>query len=209
MATPTTFVNDVLFQSNVTFTGTIQTKFDRTQLAQEPLASYPVKLTDFRVFDAFQTNLPGTAASDDLGLVGGAFGTGSPTLQSSDSKAASVTQYARCMITMPPEYDSGETVTIRVHAGMNTTISDGTATVDVECYEVDQTGGIGSDLCTTNATSINSTTNSDKDFSITASGLAPGDILDVRITIAITDTATGTAVIGEIGSVELLCDIRG
>jgi hypothetical protein len=113
------------------------------------------------------------------------------------------------LVQLPPEYDDGETVQIRVHGGMKTTVSDTTATVDVECYESDKERGISADLCTTSAQTINSLTFGDDDFTITATSLVSGDVLDIRITVAITDGATGTAVLGEIGSVELLCDIRG
>lgn len=181
----------------------------RTKLAQDGTQAYMIPWTAFRVHDALQTNLPGTAATDDLGLIGGTFGSASPVIQTSDAKATSVTQRARFQVALPPEYVDGETVTLRVHAGMNTTVSDGTATVDVECYESDKEGGVGSDICSTSATTINSLTAADVDFTITPSGLVSGDVLDVRVTIAITDSATGTAVIGEIGYVALLLDVKG
>ena len=208
MAT-STFADNVTFQGNVTFTGSVVTKWDRAQLKQDDLAVFQIPLTDFRVHDAMQTVLPGTAASDDLALIGTAFGTSSPTIQTSDLKNTTGTQRARCLVRIPESYVTGETVKIRVYAGMNTTVASSSATVDVEAYEVDGTGGISSDLCTTAATSINSLTNAAKDFDITSSALAAGDVLDVRLTIAITDSATATAVIGEIGYVALLCDIKG
>lgn len=209
MAT-STHSGDHVFQGAVTFAGSIATTFARSQLTQETLAAFPVPLTDLRVHDAFQTVLPGTAASDDLGLLGTAFGTSAPTVVTSDAKATTVTQRARFMCQLPPEYQTGETVVIRIYAGMKTTVSDGTATLDVEAYEMLGSGGIGSDLVTTSATSINgSLTNSARDFTLTSSGLTAGDWLDVRITIAITDAATATAVIGEIDWIQLCCDIRG
>jgi hypothetical protein len=92
---------------------------------------------------------------------------------------------------------------------MQTTIADTSCTADVECYESDKEASIGSDLCTTAATSINSTTFADYDFTITASGLVSGDILDVRLTIACNDAATATAVIPTIGAVTFVLDIKG
>tara|TARA_Y100000310_G_scaffold342361_1_gene445311 strand:- start:1154 stop:1828 length:675 start_codon:yes stop_codon:yes gene_type:complete len=182
----------------------------RTKLEQNALAKFVIPLTAFRVFDALQTNLPGTAAADDLGLIGGTFGTNSPTLQTSDLKAAGATNMrARCLVALPAEYDDGETVQIRVHGGMKTTVSDTTATVDIECYESDKEEGISADLCTTAAQDINSLTAGDDDFTITPTSLVSGDVLDIRVTVAINDGATGNAVIGIIGSIELLCDIKG
>lgn len=205
------FTEDVVFSGDVKFTGTISTTFDRTLLTEDALSPYPIPLTSLRVHDAYQTVLPGTAGTDDLGLLGTAFATSAPTVVTSDAKATTVTQYARFEVQMPAEYQAGESVKIRIFAGMKTTVSDGTATVDLVAYKKTGDGGItGGDICATAATSINaSTTNAARDFTITAATLSPGDILDCRIVIAITDTATGTAVIGEIDYIQLLCDVKG
>jgi hypothetical protein len=92
---------------------------------------------------------------------------------------------------------------------MLTTVSDGAATIDIECWKSSEAATAGSDLCTTAAQSIKSLTLADLDFTITPTTLAPGDILEVVITIAIADTATGTAVIGVLGSLKLACDTKG
>ena len=148
-------------------------------------------------------------SSDDLRLVGGTFATASPTVQTSDSKNTSVTQYARFLVRVPAEYVAGETLTLRAHAGMNTTVASSSATIDFQVYKSDLEGSIGSDLCSTSATTINSLTDADCDFVIDGSSLVAGDFLDVRTTIAIVDSATGTAVIGQIGGIALLADVRG
>jgi len=181
----------------------------RSKLAQDTSQPYVVPLTTLRVHDAITSFLPSAATSDDLGLITGTFGTDAPTVQSSDGKATTVTQYGRFLFQMPPEYDDNETVVLRVRAGMITTISDGTATVDVQCYEADGDGAVGADLCTTAATTMNSLTKANVDFTITDASLVAGDWLDVRVTIAITDAATGTAVIGEISQILFMLDIRG
>ena len=182
----------------------------RSKLEQNTLRSFPINMTDWRVHDALQTVLPGTSASDDLGLYGGTFGSSGPLIRTYDVKAAgAVTLYARALVRLPAEYDPGETVSIRAKAGMVTTVADTTATIDFQIYASDKQGGVGSDLCTTSAASINSLTFANKDFSITATALSPGDWLDVRVTVAVNDAATGTAVIAAIGAIELLCDIRG
>ena len=181
----------------------------RSKIAQTTLAPFFIPWTAFRVWDAYQTNLPGTPATDDLGLIGGTFATGSPSIQTEDLKAAgATTSYARFCVALPPEYDDGETVTLRIHAGMLTTVADTTATIDLEVYESDKEAGIGADICATAAASINSLTLADKDFTITPASLVSGDVLDCRIAIAINDGATGTAVKGIVGYAALLCDIR-
>ncbi len=92
---------------------------------------------------------------------------------------------------------------------MITTVASVACTVDIECYRSNNETSIGSDLCATSAISINSLTFADKDFTITAATLARGDLLDIRLTILVNDSGTGTVVAGCAGAVELLCDIRG
>ncbi len=182
----------------------------RASLLQDDLATYTIPLTDFRVWDALHTNLPGTSATDDLALVGGTFTSASPTIQTSDLQDAGATsRYARVMIRIPAEYVGAQTVTLRFHAGMKTNPADVSATLDVQAYASDEEEGVSADLCSTAATTINSTTMADKDFLITPTALSAGDLLDVRITVAVNDAATGAEVIGIIGAVQLLCDVKG
>ena len=181
-----------------------------SKLAQQPLQVFPVKLTDARVHDAIATVLSGTPASDDLGLVGGTFGTDSPMLSAGDLKAAgATTRRARLLLPVPANYQDGETIQLRLRCAVETTVADTSCTVDVEVFKGDGTGAVGSDLCTTAAQTINSLTPANVDFTILASGVDPGDLLDVRLSIACTDAATGTAVTPVIYSVTLLCDTRG
>src|SRR5574338_320399 len=78
---------------------------DPDKMGQRVLAEYSVPLTAFRVWDALQTNLPGTSATDDLGLITGTFGTDAVYIGTSDLKAAGATsRYARVLIPLPPNY---------------------------------------------------------------------------------------------------------
>lgn len=179
-------------------------------LKQDANAIFPITMERLRVWDAMQTNLPGTAATDDLALISGTFGTAPSMIQAGDLKAAgATTRYARVQIALPECYDAGETITLNISAGMKTTIADTSCTLDVEAYKLDKISGIGSDLCATAAQSINSVTFATKTFTITASGLVAGDVLDVRIAIACNDAATGTAVTPTIAAIDLVCDIKG
>lgn len=180
----------------------------KTTHSQQALAVHAIPLTDMRVWDALQTILPAAGANDDLGLVTGTLGTHAPKLSTGDVKAAGCTRYAAFLLALPPEYDDGETLQVRVHAGMETTIADDSATVDVECYKSDRDGTSGADICATAAQSINSLTFSDKDFTITPTGLSAGDLLLIRLAITIVDGSTGTAVIGVIGDVQILADTK-
>lgn len=202
------FDGDVRVTGNLQVDGTLP-NYARSNLAQDPNAVFTVPWVDFRVWDALATNLPATGANDDLGLYGGTFGSASPKLSTGDVKAAGCTRYARCQFQLPAEYDAGQSVTLRCHAGMTTTVADTSASLDVECYKSDTEAGVGSDICATAAQSINSLTDADKDFTITPTGLTAGDVLDIRLTITVVDAATGTAVIADIGAVEMLVDIKG
>jgi hypothetical protein len=212
MANPTTLPGDLIVAGNIRLNGTLSPAVAKSDiLALSELQPYPIPLTDFRVWDAMQTNLPGTPSADDLGLVGGTFGAATPSLRSEDLKAAGATnKRARVLVQLPWDYVAGQTIKLRFAAGMITTVADTTATLDCEAYKLqnDPDDAIGSDLVSTAATTINSLTFANIDFTVTPTGLSPGDILDVRLTAAVNDGATGTAVIAGITSAKLLVDVR-
>lgn len=214
----------VIFTGAVTFSGTATlpsscvgntqitstAAIDRTKLQQNANAVYDLSLLNARVWDAMQTLLPTTSANDDLGLYAGTWGTNSPAIKTSDLKAlGATTRYCLFELIVPAEYDAEQSLTLRLHAGMETTVADTTATIDATIYKSDEAGLVGSDLCTTAATTINSLVLADVDFSITATGINPGDKLYARVAVAINDAATGTQVVGILGKAELLVDIRG
>lgn len=206
--------NETRLPGDLTVPGTLKAVtyvgIGRSSLTTDSLSVFPIPFADLRVWDAQQTNLPGTSASDDLGFYGGTFGSGAPLIRTYDVKAASAqTMYARFQTRVPAEFVAAGTLKLRLAAGMVTTVAGTSATVDVECYKVNKDNSIGSDLCATNAQSINSLTFANKDFTITSSGLSPGDVLDVRITVATNDAATATAVIAAIAGIDLLADIKG
>lgn len=200
---------DVVVQGALIVTGALP-EIVRSDLTTDQQQIFLIPWEAWRVWDAFATNLPGTAATDDLALVGGTFGTNAPSIQAGDLKAAgATTRYARCVVQIPPEFVTGGSVIIRTHAGMKTTVADTSCTVDFSAYRSNKEDAVGSDLVTTSPTTINSLTKANKDFTVDSTTLLPGDYLDIRIAVACTDAATGTAVIPFIGSVEVLLDIRG
>ena len=180
----------------------------RGDFKQEDLVVYGVPLTDCKVHDALITNLPGTAAADDMALVTGTPGTHAPTLQGVDFGGTSTDEACSFLFTLPSEYVDAQTVVVRCHAGMLTTVSDGTATLDCEVWSDDGDGTVSADLCTTAATDINSTTLADIDFSITSTALNTGDLLQVQLTFGGSDTGNAGVMIPTITSVKLLLDVR-
>ena len=212
MASPVSLPGDLIVAGSIRLNGSLTPAIAKANiLALAELQPYPIPLTDFRVWDAMQTVLPGTPATDDLGLVGGTFGTATPSLRSEDLKTAGATnKRARVLVQLPWDYQAGQSVTLRFKAGMITTVADTTATLDCEAFKLqdDPDDAIGSDLVSTAATTMNSLTFANIDFVVTPTGLSPGDILDVRITCAVNDAAGATAVIAGVTSAKLLCDVR-
>lgn len=200
----------LIVQGDLTVSGTFN-GVTRASINQTELAEFTIPHTAWRVWDAFQTNLPGTSAADDLGLYGGTWATNTPAIKSYDVKAAgTITLYARAMVRLPAEYDAGQSVAIRAKAGMQTTVADTSCLLDFEAYLSDEAGAVsGSDLVGTAATTMNSLTAANIDFTLTTTALTPGAFLDVRMKVVSVDAATATAVIARIGNVQLLCDIRG
>ena len=179
-------------------------------LVQDVNIPFPVRFDSLRIWDAYQIALSGTANTDDLALVGGAFGTVPPVISAGDLKAAGATsRHARFQVNIPECYDTGQTLILSLSAGMKTTVADTSCTIDVEAFKIDKISGIGADICATAAMTMNSLVFAAKAFTITPSGLVAGDVLDVRIKILCTDAATGTDVTPTIASIDLLADIRG
>ncbi len=181
----------------------------RSKLAQRGLAVCTIPLTCFRQWDHHAVNLPETPASDDLGLVTGTLGTNPPTIQAGDLKTAgATTRYAGAEITLPPDYEAGESVTIRIWAGMKTAVADASCTVDLQAYLLQKDLSAPVDQCVTTLQNMNSLTFASFDFTITPTSLEAGDVLQIRLVITCTDAAGGSAVIPTISQVELLADLR-
>jgi len=177
---------------------------------RDGLKTLAIPLTDLRRTGDLSA-LPTAGDGTDLGLAAGTHGTASSRLASTAVGAgASGTEKARFLVALPPDYIDGRTVTLRLHARAADTAAT-SATVDVEAYAPDGEGGVGADLCATAAQNVNGDTDwADVDFTITATNLAAGDVLDVEITVAINDSGGGgDGAQVEIGAVEILLDAIG
>ena len=182
----------------------------RADLLQDELQEFPILPTDWRIWDAFASPLTGSSGTDDLGLYGGTWATGSPYVGTGDVKTLTVTRYARVVFQVPQSFVTGQSIVLVTSAGMVTTVASTSATVDFEVYKMGENALIsGSDVCNTAAQSCNSLTFADKSFDLNTSTLAGGDLLDIRVTLAVTDAATGTAVIAALGAVKVAVDIKG
>lgn len=182
---------------------------DPAKMAQRVLAESVVPVHSFRVWDAVTSNPPSAASADDLGLVTGTWGTNPVRLTAGDLKAqGATTRRIYFSVQVPANYDDGETIQVRIRAKMETTLADVSCTVDLEAY-VGASGAVGSDLVTTSAQSMNSLTAANYDFTLSGSGINPGDLIECRLSIACNDAASATAVTPAVYKVSLLCDTRG
>lgn len=175
-----------------------------TEVSSSASAEYKLPITSAKVWDALQTTLPGTAADDDMAIVTGTPGTDAPSLQGVDFGGTTADEKCAFEFVLPHSYRAGAAVTVRLNAGVLTTISDGTATVDVSVYKDAGDGSVGSDLCATALQSINSLTMANKDFTITPTGFAAGDRLIIVVSLAASDTGNLGVMIQEIQNAAVL-----
>ena len=179
----------------------------RTKLAQEALVPFRIPLVQFRVFDAFQTNLPGTAANDDMALISGTHATAAPMLEGKVATgSATETNKARVTFQLPAEYDDGQTITLRLHCRTSGGQGEGTKTIDAIVVSNDEDGTVSGDIVTTSVITVNDTF-TDRDFTITPTGLASGEELDILLISVIQDAGVDGKF--QCAFVELLLDIRG
>ncbi len=179
----------------------------RSALGQDDLQPYPILVRDLKVWDAPGSDaVVATGANDDLAVVYNTFLTAGPSIETGDVKNANSSRKVGFQFAIPPEYVAGETITVRFHAGMKTTVAGTSCTVD---FQAARAAAPTVDVVSTAAQSINSLTAADKDFTITPTDCVPGDVLDCVVTIAYNDAVNGTAVIGKIYSINMLLDIKG
>jgi len=182
---------------------------ETTKLETRTAQVFPIPLTAGKVWDSVDSNLPSAAANDDLGIITGTWGTDSPTIQAGDIGGTNSTRYGVWEVPVPQNYKDGDTFIIRVRGGMLTTVADTSCTVDLEVYAADGSGAVGSDLCQTSATTINSLTFANVDFTMDNTGIDPGDRLLVRMAVAYNDSGDAGVMTPEISNMEVRCSTRG
>jgi hypothetical protein len=181
----------------------------RSGIVQDDLKKYgiPLNLMGVTGTGALLGATAGTP-SGAFGLTMGTHGTNSPVLVGEAASGNTKTNKARFTFALPAEYVDGESVTVRVRCKEAVGAATVSTTMDVECYKSDNEGGIGSDLCATAAQDV-TTSYANDDFVITPTGLVAGDVLDIELTGVTTDTGGTVGTILTIGSVEVLCDVKG
>ena len=211
MGNPTNLPGDLVVPGDARIAGSISPPLARSNvLAVAENQTFTIPMNIWREHDDYATVLDGTAvANNHLAVVGGTHATNAPSLQTADFGGDGLqTWYARGEIVLPWNYVAAQTVTIRVHGGMLTTIASVSCLVDLIVCKSDKDSTASADICATAADSINSLVFADIDFTITPSSLSPGDVLDVAIAVATNDATNLGVMIACIGSVQLLCDVR-
>ena len=132
--------------------------------------------------------LPDTPNGTTLGLgdTAGAALTGSTT---SGSGTATATETALFAVPLPANYVAGTAVKVRLRARV-TAARQVSATIDLAVSKQGD-GALGADIVTTAAQAL-TTSYADKDFVVTSTSLAAGDILVGTITAAANDTGGNT-----------------
>ena len=111
---------------------------------------------------------------------------------------------------LPPEYVSAGDVSIRVkHQATGAGTLGATKTIDIAVYEQNGNGAVGSDLSTTTAAqTVTKSVWATSDFVITATDLVAGDILVVKITTAIQESAIANIQV-QVDGIAVLLDVKG
>jgi len=212
MANPTTLPGDLIVPGNLRVSGTVSPALSKSNILEmAELQCFTIPMSAWREHDDYATNLDGTPVGGaHLGCVGGTHGTNAPSLKTDDcgGNGAEEHFYARAEIPLPWEYVAAQTVTIRVHAGMLTTVCSESATVDLQVYKSGEDSTSTGDLYAGAAKDMNSLVFADLDFALTATTLSPGDLLDVLLDVLVDDDGDAGAMYGCVGSVQLLCDVR-
>jgi hypothetical protein len=179
--------------------------FARSTLTQDALQRYEIAPYDVRESDL--THLAASASAGKFGITAGTHGSASPVLVGEAASGNVKTDKCRFLFCLPPEYQAGETITLRLRAKVGTLLTV-SATLDVECFKSDREAGIGSDICATAVQTL-SATYANYDFTITPTGLAAGDLLDIEITGVANDTGGAVNDKIYIGGIGMLLDIQG
>lgn len=139
-------------------------------------------------------NLSGSVASGDLALVTGTMGTSAPTLYADGTPTGEENYGARTQVIVPEDYVGGTNIELEVDIVVGTALAD--VTIDLETLVVRQADPDAS-LVASGDESLVVDIGTDATYSVTLEGdqssnnIAPGDALDIRLNLEITDD-TGT-----------------
>lgn len=163
--------------------------------------AYGIPISQIKAADGADLALSETAGDHFLSLASDVW-----LLQGEEAISETEASVSRFQFVLPPEYKAGGNVKLRLKHRSNGAGTAGTCTIDVNAYEQDGNGAKGSDICATAAQTVTKTTWTTSDFTITATGLVAGDIINFVVTTSIQESA-GSALAAQIDGIAVLCDV--
>jgi len=151
--------------------------------------------------------LAAAASAGQFGFVVGGWGTGGSVLEGEAASGNTKTSNASLIFFLPQNYEAATDITLKIKARTSVVLATA-STLDVQAYKSDENGGVGSDLCTTAAQSINSATWAEISFTITGTTLNPGDMLEVYIQCVADDSTGANAGKSQIGNINFVSSTR-
>ncbi len=179
----------------------------RDELVEEALKPYGIPISALR----HTTGVPLTASETAGGFN---VSVGSNIHKAQGEITDNETEVSVCLFqfVLPPEYVAGGDIKVRLPVAIIKTAAatDNGSTIDVSVYRQED-GAVGSDLCATAAQTFAAVdTWYDKDFTVTATGLVAGDVLNVVITASIIDSEAGGGTLRlNLDCPQVLLDIQG
>lgn len=178
--------------------------------ASRSSAIYGIPLSSMRKPADMTAVLPSSNTTGDgfLKMVSGTHGTATPKLSTSDFASASGTQGLRFEFILPPNYENGKAIVVRIPAKWDANVPNDGNDLDCRAFLSDGLGGItGTDKCQT-AVQNPTATLAEYSFALSTTGLVAGDKLDIVIDIAADDSSAAACELF-IGDVEVLVQTQG
>jgi len=157
----------------------------RAKLTEDAAAAYGIPINRIMASDGAYLAVTETAGDFFLNL-----GTNTINLRGEEASGNTKTSVGYVQFVLPPEYVAAGDITFRLRCCIAGAGTNNGSTIDINAYKYAD-GAVGSDICATTAhTFAAKTTYYNKDFTITATGLAAGDCLIVKITAAVIENAS-------------------
>jgi hypothetical protein len=175
----------------------------RADLTEEALAVYGIPVYTIRAADLAGMGIAETAGDHYLDLTANVMLLFSEVANNETETSVSYMQFI-----IPPEYVADSDVKIRIKHWVGGAGTSNNSTVDFSVYEQDGNGAVGGDLVTTEATVTTEDSWTTTDFVVTDTNLAPGDILIIKFTSTVIESATND-IQGHYDGFAVLLDIKG
>jgi hypothetical protein len=170
---------------------------------EDALAVYGIPVNAIMAADGAPLAVAETAGDHFLNL-----GTNTINLRGEEAISETETSVSYAQFVLPAEYVAAGDVTIRVRCKIEGAGTDNASSVDLSVYKQADMA-VGGDICATAAQNFAAkSTWYSKDFSITATGLVAGDVLIIKLTTAVVESA-GSALAFYAEPIKVLADVKG